>query len=157
MLVRTARSLTAVSRRAPAALYVATRGKKTTGIVGLAVEPDAKPILLDLYKQTLVALEGVPDAAEYRKVVEGFTKERMAAVEKTDDLLAIEAAIGAGQVEQLIEQAKDELNLIPTLIAARAFDTYDGPTSEEEILSNLKKCVPSAACPHFSSALLSPR
>ena len=107
--------------------------------MGLAVEPDAKPILLDLYAKTLEALEAVPPSAEYRKTVEGMTKERLAVVEKTDDLGAIEAAIGCGQVEQLIEQAKDELSLIPMLVEADAFSPYDGPLSSEEILTDLKR------------------
>jgi NADH dehydrogenase (ubiquinone) 1 alpha subcomplex subunit 5 len=115
------------------------RSKITTGYVGLEVEPDAKPILLDLYAKTLEALEAVPPSAEYRKMVEGMTKERLAVVEKTDDLRAIEATIGSGQVEQLIEQAKDELSLIPMLVEADAFSPYDGPLSSEEILSDLKR------------------
>ena len=163
------RALPVVARRAP--VQLAVRGKKTTGIVGLAVETNAKPILLDLYAQTLVALEGVPATSEYRKTVEGLTKERMAAVQKTDNLVAIEEAIGGGQVEQLIEQAKDELSLIPTLISARAFDAYDG-SPPEEILTDLKRYACAArhcTAPHrmepppsplpspLSSAALCPR
>lgn len=116
----------------------AVRGKKSTGIVGLAVETDAKPILLDLYAQTLAALQAVPEASEYRKTVETLTKERLAVVQARDDLSAIEAAVGCGQVEQLIEQARDELKLIPTLIQSRAFDSYDGSPAEE-ILTDLKR------------------
>mmetsp|Transcript_32431 Transcript_32431/g.85120 ORF Transcript_32431/g.85120 Transcript_32431/m.85120 type:complete len:183 (-) Transcript_32431:418-966(-) len=122
----------------PVLVACARSAKTSTGIVGLDVEPDAKPILLGLYAQTLTALEGVPASAEYRKVIEGYTKQRVAVLESTDDLAAIEAKIGGGQVEQLIQQAQDELSLIPTLIAARAFDTYDGAPAEE-ILSDLKR------------------
>ena len=113
--------------------------KTSTGIVGLEPEANAKPILLDLYAKTLAALEGMPAEAEYRKTVEGMTKERINVLNSTDDLTKVEASIGGGQVEQLIQQAEDELSLIPKLIAARAFDPYDG-NPPEEILSDLKRC-----------------
>eukprot|EP00966_Prymnesium_polylepis_P028700 665154-Prymnesium_polylepis.1 len=105
----------------------AVRGiKVNTGIVGLAVEPEAKTILTSLYTTTLTELEKIPETSEYRKSVAKLTSGRLAVVEATDDLDAIEAAIGGGMVEQLIQQAKDELGLIPDLIAARAFDPYEG-------------------------------
>jgi NADH dehydrogenase (ubiquinone) 1 alpha subcomplex subunit 5 len=115
-----------------------TRGKTSTGIVGLAVEPEAKAVLTRLYAQTLTALQAVPEDAEYRKMVEGLTKSRLAVVQGSDDLLAIEKTIGGGQAEQLIQQAKDELSLIPRLIAASAFDPYDGSPAEE-IYTDLKR------------------
>lgn len=124
--------------RAPVAMAGLRGIKTTTGIVGLPVEPNAKAFLISLYSQTLDALEPVPPSSEYRKSVEALVKERLAVVESEDELAAIEAKIGGGQVEQLIEQAKDELKLIPTLIAARAFDPYDG-TAPEEILIDLKR------------------
>jgi NADH dehydrogenase (ubiquinone) 1 alpha subcomplex subunit 5 len=126
-------------RTSPLRMAGALRGKQTTGIVGLEVDADGKNTLLSLYAKTLTALEGVPAASEYRKTVEGLTKERLAAVNSTSDLLAIEAKVGAGQIEQLIQQAQDELKLIPTLIASRAFDSYDGSPAEE-ILTDLKRC-----------------
>ena len=125
---------------APAVLRMATRGKQTTGIVGLDVNADAKPVLVSLYAKTLDALQAVPPTSEYRKTVESMIKERLTVIEGTDDLSAIEAGIGCGQVEQLIEQAQDELSLIPTLVAADAFSSYDGPPAEE-ILIDLKRCA----------------
>ena len=123
----------------PAVGVAAARGiKQSTHIVGLAVEPNAKPILVSLYNKTLAAIEPVPAASDYRKYVEGVTKERLAVVESTDDLDAIEQKIGCGQVEQLIQQAEDELRLIPALLAARAFDPYDG-SPPEDILMDLKR------------------
>lgn len=135
------------------ALVTPTRGKRTTGIVGLEVEPDAKPILLDLYAQTLSALEAVPPTAEYRKLVEGMTKERLAVIEKTDDLDVIEDTIGCGQVEQLIQQAKDELSLIPMLVDVDAFAAYDGPPAED-ILTDLKRCAAPLQLASFYSTCL---
>jgi len=122
----------------PLARRALVRAKTTPGYVGRAGEPVARPALWGIYGKTLAALEEVPAASEYRKHVESMTKERLAVVEGTEDLRAIESTIGCGQVEQLIRQAEDELTLIPTLIAARAFDTYDGATSAESILTDLK-------------------
>jgi NADH dehydrogenase (ubiquinone) 1 alpha subcomplex subunit 5 len=140
MLARVATRVAA--RQLPQALFV--RQKTTTGIVGLEVVPDAKPVLLGLYAKTLSMLEGVPAEAQYRKVVTDYTKARMAVLESTDDIPTIESKIDGGQVEQLIEQAKDELSLIPKLIAARAFDPYNGSPAED-ILTDLKRCGPPAA------------
>jgi len=129
----------AACRRAVPAASLAVRGLKTgTGIVGLEVEPEAKSILSSLYSTTLVKLAKIPEASEYRKAVEKMTSERLAVIQGTDDLDAIEAAIGGGQVEQLIQQAKDELGLIPDLIAVRAFDPYEGSPADE-IYLDLKR------------------
>ena len=128
----------ATTRLAPA--LWARSIKSSTGVVGLEVEPNAKPILVGLYTETLAAIQPIPVASEYRKYVEGLTKERLAVVESTDDLDEIEATVGCGQVEQLIQQAKDELNLIPNLIAANAFAPYDG-SPPEDILMDLKRCA----------------
>ena len=130
------------ARQLAPALFV--RQKTTTGIVGLEVVPDAKPVLLGLYAKTLSMLEGVPAEAQSRKVITDYTKARMAVLKSTDDIPTIESKIGGGQVEQLIEQAKDEISLIPKLIAARAFDPYNGSPAEE-ILTDLKRCSPPAA------------
>ncbi|KAL1525409.1 hypothetical protein AB1Y20_020268 [Prymnesium parvum] len=132
--------------RASAVMYrgwrvSAMRGlKSNTGIVGLEVEPNAKEILTSLYTKTLQELNKIPPTAEYRKSVEQMTKERLDIVKGTDDLASIEAAIAGGQVEQLIQQAKDELGLIPTLLSARVFDPYDG-SPVEDILTDLKRRV----------------
>ena len=149
------------------------RIKTTTGIVGLDVEPEAKSILEDLYAKTLTALEAFPADAEYRSVVEALTKERLAVVKGTSDLDKIEATLGAGQarhasrsslhcpaappcdrwvgappqVEQVIEQARDELELIPILAAARVWESYDGSTTAEEIYTDLKRCTERHHCP----------
>ena len=131
--------LTRVARvAAPVSVRLVSRSKTSTGIVGLAVEPEAKSVLTRLYAETLTALQGVPEGAEYRKAVEGLTKSRLAVVKGSDDLLAIEKAIGGGQAEQLIQQAQDELSLIPRLIAASAFDPYSGSPAEE-IYTDLKR------------------
>lgn len=112
--------------------------KTTTGIVGLDVQPEAKRILSTIYAKTLQQLEQFPKDSEYRRVVDDLTRERLAHVDGNDSAANIEAAIGAGQIEELIQQAEDELNLIPVLLEERVWETYQG-SPIEEIYSDLKR------------------
>lgn len=144
MLARAARlssaRLAATASPALRPLVVSSRAKTTTGIVGLEVEPDAKAILVDLYAQTLSALESVPKEASYRSSVAATTTERLAIVKGLSDLEAMEAAIGAGQIEEVVKQAREELALIPVLVEANAFAPYEGfPASG--VLEDLKRCA----------------
>jgi len=52
-------------------------------------------------------------------------------VKASSSVEEIERKIGAGQAEQLIKQAQDELKLIPTLLEARVWEAYEGPSAEE--------------------------
>jgi len=88
--------------------------------------------------KTLAALETVPAGSAYRSSVTTMVTERLSIVNGTDDLGKIEAAIGAGQVEELLIQATDELALIPVLVEADAFAAYDG-TPASEIYGDLKR------------------
>eukprot|EP00270_Netrium_digitus_P000695 TRINITY_DN1077_c0_g1_i1.p2 TRINITY_DN1077_c0_g1~~TRINITY_DN1077_c0_g1_i1.p2 ORF type:complete len:137 (+),score=33.95 TRINITY_DN1077_c0_g1_i1:128-538(+) len=89
--------------------------KETTGIVGLPVIPNAREVLLGLYQQTLKAVETIPREAVYRQNVEKLTKYRLKVCEEEEDWEKIELQISCGQVEELIEMAKDELDLIPKM------------------------------------------
>ena len=57
----------------------------------------------------------IPADAGYRKVVEQTYEHRLSIIEQNEDPAAIEAAIGSGQLEELVAQAKDELGLIPKM------------------------------------------
>jgi len=63
--------------------------------------------------------------------VESLCKDRLGVVKATASVVEIEEKIGAGQVEQLIQQAQDELKLIPTLVEARVWESYEGAPAEE--------------------------
>ncbi|XP_065834841.1 NADH dehydrogenase [ubiquinone] 1 alpha subcomplex subunit 5-like [Oscarella lobularis] len=86
--------------------------KKATGLVGLAVVPNAREALISIYQRTLQALSTIPKEAAYRKNVEEITNDRLKVVEKESNVETIESKIGAGQVEELLKQAEGELNLV---------------------------------------------
>lgn len=84
--------------------------KRSTGLVGIDVVPDARAVLIMLYERTLQeikvigglmpaelaaiqtltcrlnVMQVIPEHAEYRKVVEAFTNKRLAAVKKHEDV-----------------------------------------------------------------------
>ncbi|KAJ6766801.1 putative proteinDH-UBIQUINONE OXIDOREDUCTASE 13 KD-B SUBUNIT [Salix purpurea] len=90
--------------------------KQTTGIVGLDVVPNAREVLINLYNKTLKEIKAVPEDEGYRKAVESFTTHRLKVCEEEVDSEKIEERIGCGQVEELIEEAQDELKLIEKMI-----------------------------------------
>ena len=92
------------------------RVKETTGIVGLEVVPNAREVLIGLYNKTLKEIQTVPEDEGYRKAVESFTRHRLKVCQEEHDWEAIEKSLGCGQVEELIEEAKDELKLIAKMI-----------------------------------------
>jgi NADH dehydrogenase (ubiquinone) 1 alpha subcomplex subunit 5 len=76
--------------------------KTTTGIVGLPVNVNARQDLI----------------ATYKDAVERITKYRLSVAEKHAEESAIEKEINCGQLEELIEQAEDELSVIPVYLGA---------------------------------------
>lgn len=82
--------------------------------------------LSDLYAQTLAAVGGLPESAAYRVNVEKVTRHRLGVVEGAADIEEIEATLGVGQIEEVIEQAQDELELIPHMAAWAPWETADG-------------------------------
>lgn len=86
--------------------------KDTTGIVGLDVVPNAREVLINLYRKTLEEIKAVPEDEGYRKAVETFTRHRLSVCQEEEDWEMIEKRLGCGQVEELIEEAQDELKLI---------------------------------------------
>ncbi|XP_068642612.1 probable NADH dehydrogenase [ubiquinone] 1 alpha subcomplex subunit 5, mitochondrial [Aristolochia californica] len=108
--------------------------KETTGIAGLDVVPNAREVLISLYTKTMKEIEAVPPDEGYRKAVESFTKHRLKVCEEEEDWEQIEKRIGCGQVEELIEEAQDELKLIAKMIE---WDPWGVPDDYEcEVIEN---------------------
>jgi len=97
--------------------------KESTYLTGLAVVPNAREVLLALYDKTLDELETKFQAGTpYRELVEIVTRERKTVVEENVSISVIEQIIDDGQVEELIEQAQDELELIPFMAEERPWE-----------------------------------
>jgi NADH dehydrogenase (ubiquinone) 1 alpha subcomplex subunit 5 len=93
--------------------------KTTTGIVGLPVNVNARQDLIAIYQRTLREVQVLPaEAAAYKDAVERITKYRLSVAEKHAEESAIEKEINCGQLEELIEQAEDELSVIPVYLGA---------------------------------------
>lgn len=110
--------------------------KTTTGIVGLEVVPNAREVLIGLYTKTLAEIQSVPPDEGYRKAVESFTKNRLQICQQEDDWEEIERKIGCGQVEELIEEAEDELKLI-----AKLKGSYPFPSLPLSLSPSISLCI----------------
>lgn len=86
-----------------------------TGLAGLPVCKEPQKELVKYYNRILRTLEDLPKESKYRITTEQLIKERKRIVEFTPDSKDIEIKIGAGLCEELIEQAKMELQLISTM------------------------------------------
>ena len=86
--------------------------KWPTGITGVHHQAQPRQRLMKLYSATLESLQGIPEHAVYRQSVEALTRNRMQVVESTEDTNAIEAQIGQGLVEEVIDAAEKELVLV---------------------------------------------
>jgi len=86
--------------------------KTSTGLVGLAVDPNGKETLLKLSEEVLESVTRIPADAQYRINVEGFFKHIHTTCGTTDDIQQIETTLDLGQIEEVIVNAQDELGLI---------------------------------------------
>ncbi|KAL6503905.1 hypothetical protein OROGR_025828 [Orobanche gracilis] len=121
-------------RRVARPLMMMARMKETTGIVGLDVVPNAREVLIGLYTKTLEEIKSVPEDEGYRKAVESFTRHRLNVCQEEKEWEAIEKKIGCGQVEELIEEAQDELKLIGHMNEWKPWDIPDD--YECEVIEN---------------------
>jgi NADH dehydrogenase (ubiquinone) 1 alpha subcomplex subunit 5 len=96
--------------------------KWPTGITGLRHHPQPRNQLLGVYAATLESLKDIPEHSVYRQSVEALTKQRMKIVESTEDRDAIEAQVGQGLVEELIDAAEKELLLSEKMKMWKPYD-----------------------------------
>ena len=85
--------------------------KMSTGLVGVAVHPNPHHTLESLYGKILRILSKMPGDAAYRQYTEKIVKARAGVLKETKDTFQIEVMMNAGQAEELIIQAENELNL----------------------------------------------
>ncbi|CAO2816406.1 unnamed protein product [Amaranthus hypochondriacus] len=91
--------------------------KETTGIVGLDVVPNPREALISVYNKTLEEIQAVPKDEAYRKNVESLTRQRLQVCQEELDCEVIEKRLDCGPIQQVIEDAEDELKIITRLAA----------------------------------------
>lgn len=87
--------------------------KRTTGLVGLPVDPNARENYMKLLEKTLEEIKVIPEWAPYRHQVEAYTKYRLNVCRGPESDDFVEKEIEQGCLEELIEIQKGELELIP--------------------------------------------
>ncbi|KAH9258482.1 hypothetical protein BASA81_002810 [Batrachochytrium salamandrivorans] len=101
------RAFTTASKATP-------RFKHSTGLVGLEVDHFAREKLLVIYQQTLDEVKHLND--DFKHEVIALTEYRLSVCQKLEDPEEIENEIQSGQIEELLDEAKDELHLVKFLI-----------------------------------------
>ena len=84
----------------------------------------------------------IPEGAMYRQVVEATANHRLQVLEAEADPQKVEAAIGEGQLEELIEQAKDELELIPRMVEWKPWEAPEGHRVQMSVEEPVPKLEP---------------
>lgn len=96
------------------------------GVVGLSIPDDPRAMLKELYSKTLEAVKDLPEDAAYRVNVEKITNYRLGVVSENEDIEKIESSLNIGQVQEIIEQAENELELIPHMAEWKPWDMPEG-------------------------------
>jgi len=86
--------------------------KYDTRIVGLEVVPNAKEILVALYEKGTKMCESYGLETYYNQFMKEQFKFRWDIVLKHEEIYKIEDEIAVGQIEELIDQAKDDVEMI---------------------------------------------
>ena len=86
--------------------------KTSTGLVGLDVDVNGRETLTSMSTSVLTAIQKIPPTAAYRTDVEKWFQFISNICAKENDIKKIEDEIGLGQIEEVIEMAKTELQLI---------------------------------------------
>lgn len=91
--------------------------KRSTGLVGLEVDPEARVKAIGVYKQTLAELQTLQSS--FRNDIEAVTAYRLKVMEENAEDEAIEELLQCGQIEELLQQAQGELHLTRFLIESQ--------------------------------------
>jgi hypothetical protein len=105
--------------------------KTSTGLTGLDPCGEWKAALTAAYAAVLEDLRALPQDSYYRQACEATTRYRLSVVALVDDFEVCEREIGCGQVEELLEMAKDERELIAMMRVWRPWEDTHGETDAE--------------------------
>jgi len=93
--------------------------KYTTNITGLDVVPNGREVLMGLLKETLASIASYNAALGFEPAhnesVRRLSEHRLQVCQQNESHAAIEKALWFGQIEELIQQAEDELDLLVTM------------------------------------------
>lgn len=100
--------------------------KRTTGLVGIAVEAKPHEKLRVLYTKLLASLQQMPKDAAYRQTTEQIVNDRLNIVQTENDVQKVEQKINAGQIEEVILQAEAELSLARKMEGWKSWEPLRG-------------------------------
>ncbi len=95
-------------------------------VVGLKADPNPRETLKSRYQDILNAVAAFPEDSAYRRNVTAINEYRLGVVESHSNVEEIEQRLGLGQIEEVIEQAEDELELIPCMAKWKPWATKPG-------------------------------
>jgi len=100
--------------------------KSTTGITGLNVHHDPIPELTSIYESTLVKLSSIPETSVYRQGVEALTQRKLKIVQGANGSIGdVEKNLDEGHIEESLDIATDELNLVDKMIEWKAWEPLE--------------------------------
>lgn len=112
--------------------------KAETGLCGFPVQPAGREILTKLYENILAKLGEMEASAPYRVHMTRILNHRLDILRTTENILDIEAKIEDGQIEELIDDAEDELNMLPSYIESKMWQAPNKWHTIPVTWSNLK-------------------
>mmetsp|Transcript_6482 Transcript_6482/g.12205 ORF Transcript_6482/g.12205 Transcript_6482/m.12205 type:complete len:169 (+) Transcript_6482:2672-3178(+) len=100
------------------------KGKTSTGLVGLPVDHDAIPKIIEKYQALLDKAQAMPETAQYRINIEKIARHRINAAKlHPDNPEKVEELCNCGQVEELVQQADDEMIVMDMYLRNRWWET----------------------------------
>ncbi|UZJ52706.1 hypothetical protein CBS101457_002026 [Exobasidium rhododendri] len=125
------------------------RAKATTELTGLAVHPAPVQALSETYNKTLSFLQSLPSESVYRQATQALTESRLAALKKVESfqqdamnsgdkekvesvIQQLELEIDAGQIEEVVIQANDELKLAAKMLEWKSHEPLEHPPAPHQ-------------------------
>lgn len=102
---------------------MASAVKKCTGLTGLAVDPNARRMLIRLYDKILRVVQKLPEDYSYRQQTEQLVNERAKIVNNNTSISEIESQVKCGQAEEMILQAQAELSLARNMLEWKPWES----------------------------------
>ena len=96
--------------------------KATTGLTGLAVSTNPHHSLRILYSKLIRALDKYPDSSVYKQETKKLAEHRLNIVKTEPNIEKLEEKINAGQIEEVIKQAENEIILARKLVDFKVWE-----------------------------------